>query len=204
MNRFLVPLALAALVAGCAQPGMFGLQPKQLVVVDSTPGEAAGAPTVIVRDIYHEASVVNQNTVYVEQPAPAETVYVEQEYETYVYVSEPPSPRPRNPRWSPREQEPPAHNQRPRVPFPVRAKPLPPGGHPVPMPPAVIVPQQPSKKTVAPAPNGPQKSPDRPKPPVRQAPAQGGSAPAAPVQPGGPKQVPPPPADKPASPGSGA
>jgi len=135
MNRFLVPAAVAALVAGCVRPGMFGLQPKQVVVVDSTPAEASGAPTVIVRGIYHEASVVNQNTVYVEQPAPAETVYVEQEYETYVYVSEPPPPRPRNPRWSPREQEPPAHNPRPRVPSPVKAKPLPPGGHPVPMPP---------------------------------------------------------------------
>ena len=204
MNRFLVPLALAALVADCAQPGMFGLQSRQLVVVDSTPAEAAAAQTVIVRDVYHETPVVHVDTVYVEEPVPAEPVYIEEEHETYVYVSDPPPPRPRNPRWSPREQEPPMHNQRPRVPSPVETKPLPPGGHPVPVPPPVIVPQQPPKKTVAPVTDGRQKSPDRPKPPVRQAPAQDNSAPAAPVQPGGPKQVPPPPADKPASPGSDA
>jgi hypothetical protein len=210
MNRFLVPAVVAALVAGCARPGMFGLQPRQLVVVDSVPAQVAGAPTVIVRDIYHEASVVNQNTVYLEQPALAETVYVEQEYETYVYVSEPPPPRPHNPRWSPREQEPPGHKPRPRVPSPIEAKPLPPGGQPVPTPSAVLVPKESPKKTVAPVTDGRQKSPDRPTPPdqlvppKRQAPARGGSAPATPAQRESPKQAPTPPVDKSAGPGSGA
>jgi hypothetical protein len=208
MNRFLVPAAVAALVAGCAWPGFSGLQPKQLVVVDSAPVQAAGAPTVIVRDIYHETPVVYVDTVYMEEPVPAEPVYIEEEHETYVYVSEPPPPDRRHPRWSPREQEPPEHNQRPRVPSPIEAKPLPPGGRPV--PPGVFVPPQPTKKTVAPVTDGRQKSPDRPTPPdqpmppKRQAPALGGSAPAAPAQHESPKQAPTPPADKSADPGSGA
>ena len=208
MNRFLVPAVMAVLLAGCAWPGFSGLQSKRLVVVDSVPAQAA-APTVIVRDIYHEASVVNQNTVYVEQPVPAEPVYIEGDYETYVYVSEPPPPDRHHPGWSPREHEqPPEHRPRPRVPSPIEAKPFPPGGRPV--PPGVYVPPLPPKKTVAPATDGRQKSPDRPTPPVQpvppkqQAPKLGGSAPAAPAQPQSPKQAPTPPADKPAGPGSGA
>jgi hypothetical protein len=205
MNRFLVPAAVAALVAGCARPDMFGLQRKQLVVVDSAPAQGAGAPTVIVRDIYHETPVVQVDTVYMEEPVPAEPVYIVQEYETYVYISEPPPPRPHNPRWSPREQEP-RQSRPPRD----RDELRPPSGQPVPVPPKVIVPKYPTKKTYAPGTDDLQKSPDRPTPPdqlvppKRQAPAQGGSAPAAPVQHESPKQVPTPPTDKSAGLGSGA
>jgi hypothetical protein len=205
MNRFLVPAVVAALVAGCARPDMFGLQQKQLVVVDSAPVQAAAAPTVIVRDIYHETPVVQVDTVYMEEPVPAEQVYIEQDYETYVYVSEPPPPRPHNPRWSPRQQEP-RQSRPPRD----RDELRPPSGQPVPEPPKVIVPPLPTRKTYAPVTDGRQKSPDRPTPPdqlvppKRQAPAQGGSAPAAPVQHESPKQVPTPPTDKSAGVGFGA
>ena len=203
MNRFLVPAALAALLAGCAWPGFSGLQSKRLVVVDSVPAQAA-APTVVVRDIYHEASVVNENTVYVEQPAPAETVYVEENYETYVYVSEPPPTHRDHPSWQPREHEP-RQSRPPRGGDGLR----PPPGQPVPEPPKVTVPTPPVKKTYAPVTDGRQKSPDRPNPPAqptppkRQAPKLSGSAPA-PVQHESPKQAPAPPADKPAGLGSGA
>jgi hypothetical protein len=207
MNRFLVPAAAAALVAGCAMPDTFGLQRKQLVVVESVPAQAAGAPTIIERDIYHEVPVVQVDTVYME----AEPVYVEDEYnETYVFVSEPRPPHREHPRWSPREQEPPGRKPRPRVPSPVEAKPLPPGGKPVPTPSAVIVPKESPKKTGAPVTADRRKSPDRPTPPEqlappkRKAPAPGDSVPPAPARRETPKQAPTPPADKPAGPGSGA
>jgi hypothetical protein len=204
MNRFLVPAVAAALVVGCARPDMFGLQRKQLVVVDSTPVQAAGATTVIVRDIYHETPVVQVDTVYKD----AEPVYVQDEYneynETYVYVSEPP-PHRDHPRWQPREHEP-RQSRPPRD----RDELRPPSGQPVPVQPNVPVPPPPTKKTYAPVTDDRQKSPDRPTPPVqptppkRQAPKLGGSAPAAPAQHESPKQAPTPPADKPAGVGSGA
>ncbi len=199
MTRFLVPAVAAVLVAGCAMPDMLGLQRKQLVVVDSVPAQAA-APTVIVRDVYHETPVVHLDTVYME----AEPVYVEQEYETYVYVSDPPPPHRDHPRWSPREHEP-RQSRPPRD----KEEPRPPGGRPVPERPNVIGPKYPTKKPVAPVTDDLQKSPERPTPtappapPKQQAPAKSGSAPAAPVRPASSKPVPTPRADKPAGLGSG-
>jgi len=199
MNRFLIPLALAALVAGCAMPGIFRQQSNEPTVADS-------AQTVVVREIYHETPVVYTDTVYL--PAEiqsSEPVYVENEYneynETYVYVSEPPPPpHHRRPGWSQRQRE-----QRPRDRYDDersrerRGRPSEPGQPKVTLPP-------PAKKTYAPVtydrrelPNKPT-PPDQLVPPKRQSPAQGGSVPAAPVQLEAPKQAPTPPVYRPAVP----
>jgi len=204
MNRFLIPLALAALVAGCAMPGIFGHQSNEPDLADS-------AQTVVVREIYHETPVVYVDTVYLaEEPAPVQPVCVEEEYNEYneynqtnVYVHEqvvlPPPPHPHRPRWSPRQHEP-----RPSRPPRDEEKLRPPGGQPEPDQPEGPVPKPPTKRKPAPVTVDRQKSPNRPTPPKRQAPAQVGSAPAAPVQHESPKQAPTPPVDKSAGPESDA
>ena len=212
MNRFLFPVAAAALLAGCARPGIFGLQPNESVEADSALVEVAVETAYVVQEIPQEVPVYYADTVYYEEePAPAETVYVEEEYETYVYVPEPvlmpPPPHHHRPRWSPREHEqrpsrPPGDEEkpRPRVPSPEEAKPLPPGGSPEPEPPSVPAVELPAERTYAPVTDGREKSPDRPTPPKRQAPAQGGSAPVAPAQHESPNLAPTPPSDKSAGP----
>jgi hypothetical protein len=203
MNRFLIPAAVAALVAGCAMPGIFRQQSNQPVVADSV-------QTVVVREIYHETPVYYVDTVYMaEEPAPVQPVYVQEtnneyneynEYnETNVYVHEhvvlPPPPRRHERGWSPREHEPRPRDRRrddgsPRDRNQPRDQEKP----------KVINPRHPVKKTNAPVTNGHEKSPlppTQPTPPRRQAPAQGGSAPSTQVQAEAPKQAPTPPADKP-------
>jgi len=201
MNRFLIPAAVAALVAGCAMPGIFGRQSNQPVVADS-------AQTVVVREIYHETPVVYVDTVYLEgEPAQVQPIYVEEEHneyneyneytETNVYVHEdvlvPPPPHRHERGWSPRDRR--RDDGSPRD----RNQPRDQGK------PKVINPRHPVKKTNAPVTNGHEKSPTppaQPMPPKRQAPAQGGSAPAAPAQLESPKQAPTPPVDKPVAPAS--
>jgi hypothetical protein len=200
MNRFLLLPALAALVAGCAMPDVFGQQSRQPVVADPP-------QTVVVREIYHETPVVYVDTVYLAgEPEQVQPVYVNEEYnqyndynENYVYVSEQEPPRPRfhNPRLSPRDR-----GQQPRDG----------SGYDKPRErrdqPNVPVPKPPTKRTYAPAVNDRQKSPVpptqpvQPTPPKRQAPAQSGSVPAATVKQESPKQAPTPPVDKPVVPAS--
>ena len=57
MNRFLIPLALVVLVAGCAMPSLFGQQSSEAAAADSV-------QTVVVREIYHETPVYHVDTVY--------------------------------------------------------------------------------------------------------------------------------------------
>jgi hypothetical protein len=206
MNRFLIPMALVAMVAGCTMPGFFGQQSNQPVVADS-------APTVVVREIYHETPVVYVDTVYMaSEPAPVQPVYVEEEHneyneynETYVYVHEhvvvPPPPRHHERGWSPRDHESrPRDGRRDGGSPKDRNQPRDQEG------PRVINPRHPVKKTNAPVTNDRQESPvpptrpDKPTPARFQAPAQSGSAPSTQVHAEAPQQAPTPPVDKPVAP----
>jgi hypothetical protein len=191
MNRLLIPTAVAALLVGCARPAIFGPQPDQSIEADYTPAAVASEPTVIVREVQREVPVVYVDTVYLEEkPAPTDTVYVAQEYETYVSVPKPvfvPQPPPQHrPNWAPREQPPRPRDRRrddgndgdrPREP----EKPRPPE------------PKHPVKKTLAPVTNGranlpiPSTPPVEPTPPAYQAP---GGMTAVQIQREDPKQVP--------------
>ena len=210
MNRFYFPAAAAVLVLGCARSAMFGLQPNRSVETDAPHVEVASETTVIVREVERKVPVVYVDTVYLEEEYLApETVYVEEAYESYVYVQEPVLvPVPVHPhrghrRWKPREPEP-----RPKGLIPEEAKPLPPGGQPDPNQPRIIVPQPPVKRTHAPAADVRRKPPARPippyrpLPPAREVPAQGDSLPAVPAQLEGPKQAPTPPVREPVEPTS--
>ena len=204
MNRLLIPAVAAALVAGCARPGMFGLQSEQPVEPDSAFVEVASEPTVIVREIHREVPVVYVDTVYLEEEyLSPETVYVEDVYESYVYVSEPvlvPVPvyhDHHGPRWRPRE-----HGGRPRDrrgdegPRERRGRPT------KKEQPRIEVPRPPMQRTVALVTDASQKSPDKPTPPDQpvasrlKAPARGGSVPAVQIRKEAPKQAPTPPVDK--------
>jgi len=200
MKRLLVPAALAALIAGCALPDLSGLVSRQSDMTDSAP---AAAPTVIVREIEHETPVVYVDTVYMEEePAPAETVYVAEEYETVVYVPEPvylppPPPRHHHPRWSPPPPHPDGdHGSRKRHDPPDNPKPP----KKPDLPPA-------KQRTYLPVTDGHQKSPDRPNVPARPTtPANQalGKAVSVPVQLESPKKVPTAPAGDAASTGTDA
>jgi hypothetical protein len=200
MNRILIPAAIAALVAGCSMPGIFGQQSNEPVVADSV-------QTVVVREIYHETPVVYVDTVYLaSEPAPVQPVYVEEEHneynETYVYVREhavmPPHPHRHEQGWSPRDRgRQPRDRRRDDVSPRDRNQPRDHEG------PEVVNPNHPVKKTNAPVINDRQKSPvppTQPTPPKRQAPAQSGGAPATVGQSESPKQAPIPSVDKPAAP----
>ncbi|MFO7649806.1 MAG: hypothetical protein R6X13_00495 [bacterium] len=104
MSRRFVSVAAAALLVGCARPAVQDLLTDQQYE-DSAPVEVAAAPTTIVREVHYQAPEVYVDTVYLEYEAPAETVYVEEpveyEYETYVYISEPPPHHFPHPRMSP-------------------------------------------------------------------------------------------------------
>jgi hypothetical protein len=196
MNRFLIPLAAAVLVAGCSMPGLFGQQ-------SSEPAAADSPQTVVVREIYHETPVYYVDTVYMaEASAPVQPVYVENEYneynETNVYVRKqlfaPPVVDHRERGWSPRNREPQPRdrsddNRSPRD----RNQPRDPEQ------PKIVNPQHPMKKTLAPATNERQKAtvpPTKPTPPSPQAPAQSGSVQVTQVQ----NQAPTPSVGKPAVP----
>jgi hypothetical protein len=207
MNRFLVPVAAAVLLAGCAQPAMFGLQSEQRVEADSTFVEIASKPTVIVREIHHEVPVAYVDTVYLEEwPAPAETVYVEEVYESYVYVPDPVlipvpvHPDHHRPRWRPRGHHP-GPRDRPRDEGPRGRRDRPTKKEQ----PRIVMPRPPVQKHVASVMDDRQKSPDKPTPPVQpaapklQAPAKGRNVPADPGQIESPKRAPAPPVDRPAS-----
>ena len=206
MNRLLIPMAVAALLAGCTLPAGFGQQSNQPAVADPP-------QTTIVREVHYIEPVVYHDTVYVpEQTTSSEPVYAGDEYNTYneynqynetsVYVHEhvvmPPPPRHDEQRWSPRDRgqqprdrsgydKPPERRNQPNVPMP----------------------KPPVKRTYAPVANDRQNAPVPPTPPYqpvqpkRQAPAQGG-VPVAPMPHENPRQVPTPPADKSPSHGSDA
>jgi hypothetical protein len=181
MKRMMIPLALAALVAGCSLPGMFGQQAEQPVVADS-------AQTVVVREIYHETPVYYVDTVYMaEQPAPAQPVYVEEhndytynEYNrTNVYVREQVVVQPsREPGWSPRDRGRKPDDRRDNG---SRRD----GNQPREERPRKVNPQYPVKRVDAPAVNDRQQAPpppNKPVPPARQAPARVGSGQVTQVQ----------------------
>ena len=208
MNRFLIPLALVVLVAGCAMPSLFGQQSSEAAAADSV-------QTVVVREIYHETPVYHVDTVYMaEEPAPVQPVHVEEEHneyneysETYVYVHEHGMRS-----SSPRHNEPGSERDRERRPADRRRDDGSgrdqnrPGGSDNPRP---TNPRHPVKKTNVPATNDRQKSlvppipltpPYQPVLPKRQPPAQGG-VPVNPMPHETPRQVPTPPAHKSLSPG---
>lgn len=205
MNRFLIPLAAAAPVAGCARPAVTGLEPYS-----AEPYYPPTETTVIVREVHYQEPVVYTDTVYLpDVTPPPQPVYVRNEYneyneysETNVYVHKQVTVLPQHPggsRWSPRDrgQQPRDRSgyDKPRV------RRDPPSGSDQPN---VPVPNPPTKRTLTPVTNDRQKSPVPPTPPYqpvqpkRQAPAQGGSTPAASAQNQAPKQAPTPPVDKPA------
>lgn len=107
MNRLLVTIAAAAVLYGCARTAVNTPVADQ-PYYDSLPTEVAAAPTTIVREVHYQAPEVYVDTVYLEYEPPAETVYVEEpvyieetvEYETYVFVPDPPPHYP-HPRMSP-------------------------------------------------------------------------------------------------------
>jgi hypothetical protein len=188
MNRVLVPAAVAALLAGCARPSIPGPQTGQPFYDDSAVAAVAAETTVVVREVAQEVPVYYADTVYLEgDPQPADTVYVEESYEseTYVFVSgpeEPPHQGRRHEGWPPREGEGrrggrPKPEPRPRI-RPGDDGSLPPGQRAEPEPPtrpeptSVRVPQKPPRKTGAPVVVQPVKSPDRPTPPVQPTPAK--------------------------------
>jgi hypothetical protein len=204
MNRILIPAAIAALVAGCSMPGIFGQQSNEPALADS-------AQTVVVREIYHETPVYYVDTVYMtEEPAPVQPVYVENEYneynETNVYVHKqvvlPPSPPYRPERgWSRGDHERrPADRRRDDGSRRDRNKP---GGSDQP---GEAKPQHPVKKINAPAGNDWQKAPVPPTAPAKPTPPQrqslGGSVQVTKLQGEVPKQAPAPSVDKPVAPAS--
>ncbi|MBN2536806.1 hypothetical protein JXB37_00860 [candidate division WOR-3 bacterium] len=107
MKHLILPVALAALVGGCGRP---------MQVADAVPDTLELYETTrVIREI-HEVPVYYVDTVYYEEePAPAETVFLVDEYEseTYVFVSEPgrPHPRRQRPRWSPGLPDPPGRRE---------------------------------------------------------------------------------------------
>ncbi|MBM3331952.1 hypothetical protein FJY68_08910 [candidate division WOR-3 bacterium] len=205
MNRILIPLALAGLVAGCSMPSLFGQQASEPVASEP-------ARTTVVREVYHETPVYYVDTVYMaEEPAPVQPVYVEEhneyseynEYnqynqynqynehsETYVYVRE------HGKRPSSRHYEPGSHRERGQQPRDRRGS----GGSPGdrnqpsdPEGPRTINPRPPVKKVNVPAVNEHRQSPvppTQPTPPPHQAPAPDGSVQVKPAQNEAPKQAP--------------
>lgn len=183
MNRFLLPPAVAALMAGCAMPTGLGQQSNQPAVADPP-------QTVIVREVRYTDPVVYTDTVYVpEQTQYQQPVYAGDEYNTYneyneynqynenyVYVHKEVVIPPRSqPRWSrpdrnPQRRDRPDGSQnnwdQPRKPEQPK-----------------VLPQHPAKKTYAPVMNVRHDPVDPPTPSVqpvqlkRQAPVPGGSAP---------------------------
>ncbi|HTW93063.1 MAG TPA: hypothetical protein VMH22_15340 [bacterium] len=212
MNRFLMPLAFAALLAGCSLPAGLGQQSSQPAVADPP-------QTVVVREVHYTDPVVCHDTVYVPEQAPyQEPVYTGDEYNTYneynqyneytetnVYVHKDivVRPYPRQPGWSPRENNPqwrdrqdgspndrnqPRNQEQPRV---------------VPQPsvqrvhaPVVSYRQMPVTPVTPPT------SVAQPVQQQRQSPVRGGGTPATPAQKQAPKPVPIPPNDGPVTSGS--
>lgn len=199
MRRLLVPAALAVLAAGCARPGFFGPRSGETVAADPAPAAAAGAPTVVVREIHYEPPVVYVDTVYCAvEPEPAETVCYVEEYVSYVYVDEPEPPAGRShPR---REMRPPPGRreqperrgdepsrppeERPRRPAPQPEPepepPLPDPGprtEPVPKP----APERQSEPVNRPVSDAAREAPGRPQPPSRSAPPEKSDDAAAPT-----------------------
>ncbi|UCG43015.1 MAG: hypothetical protein JSU73_14360 [candidate division WOR-3 bacterium] len=139
MSRLLVPAGAAALLAGCTLQ-FPGLQSEEPLAVDSAPVTVAVETTYVVEEVPVEVPVYVEEPVcyYEEEPALPEAVFVVEEDESYVLVSDPPPSRPHrgHPRRSPRERgsrgqkppgpEPPKSKLRPRNPNPVEAKPVPP------------------------------------------------------------------------------
>jgi len=140
MNRFVIPAGAAVLLASCTLefPALLSEEP---LAVDSTTVNVSVETTYVVEEVQVEVPVYVEEPVYYEEeePAPAETVFVVEEYESYVYVSDPPPPsRPHrgHPRRSPGERgsrrqeppepDPPKSKPRPRDPEPVEVKPVPP------------------------------------------------------------------------------
>lgn len=109
MNRLLISVAAAALLSGCTKADWFGLGQGRTSDTGSVQTQNTTAPVTVIREIHRETPVVYYDTVYLEEQAPVETVYIEEEYETYVYVAEPvllaPHPHFRHHRhgWRPRE-----------------------------------------------------------------------------------------------------
>jgi hypothetical protein len=208
MNRLLIPLALVALLAGCAMPGLFGQQAGE-------PEAADTAQTIVVREIYHETPVYYVDTVYMaEDPEPVQPVYVQNEYNEYneynhtdVYVHQrvvvPPSPPHRKPGWSPREPERrPADRRGNDGSGGDRRRP---GSSDEPGKPA---PRYPVQKVVLPVGNDRQAAPvppaplPKPTPPQRKAPVRDAKVLVTQVGNEIPKQVPAPTVDKPVAPTS--
>jgi hypothetical protein len=131
MKRLILPLALAAFLAGCGQLPFFGPQSGQAEVVPDT--LELYETTRVVREI-HEVPVYYAETVYVAQePVPAETVLFVEEYENVVMVPGlPPHRRRHRPRWSPGLPEPPRREESEREPPPRGERPDDPDPEPPP------------------------------------------------------------------------
>ncbi|UCG42527.1 MAG: hypothetical protein JSU73_11760 [candidate division WOR-3 bacterium] len=195
MNRFLVPAGAAALLAGCTLQ-FPGLQSEEPLAVDSTPVTVLIETTYVVEEVPVEVPVyVEEPVYYEEEPVPPETVFVVEEYESYVFVSDPPPPsRPHRgyPRRSPgRDQSRGREPREPerRDPVPEKVKPRPRNEEPEPTP--VIEPPpspEPPKPVVSLVSDDEEKAPDKPAPsdqPVRpeeQAPAKDDGDDAAPAK----------------------
>lgn len=81
MSRFVVTAASAVLFLGCGRFQLAGTAAEE-------PAEPA-PPSVVVYEIHHEWPVYYVDTAWVEpEPAPAETVFVVEEFETYIDVWE--------------------------------------------------------------------------------------------------------------------
>jgi hypothetical protein len=187
MNRFLIPAGAAALLVGCTLQ-FPGLQSEEPLAVDSTPVLVAVETTYVVEEVPVEVPVYVEEPVYYEEeePAPPETVFVVEEYESYVFVSGPPPPiRPQRglPYRAPHERS--SRRQEPPEPEPVKSKPRPRNPNPVeakPVPPEPVVRIEPEpdppKPFIAPVRDDKEKAPDKPVPPdqpvkpIVQAPAK--------------------------------
>lgn len=81
MSRSVVTAASAVLFLGCGRFQLAGTAAEE-------PAEPA-PPSVVVYEIHHERPVYYVDTAWVEpEPAPAETVFVVEEFETYIDVWE--------------------------------------------------------------------------------------------------------------------
>jgi hypothetical protein len=190
MNRILLPIAVAALLAGCTMPSGLGQQSNQPAVADPP-------QTTVVREVHYTEPVVYTETVYVPEQAPyQEPVYAGDEYntyneyneynESYVYVNEHvviPPPHPQEPRWSPRGREQPRDRSGDGKPPERRNPPSDPNQ------PRVVVPPPPTKRTYVPVANDRQGQPVPLTPPY-QAVQPTRRAPATPDRTVVPKQVP--------------
>lgn len=174
MNRFLIPAAVAALVAGCARPAVTGLEPYS-----AEPYYPPTETTVIVREVHYQEPVVYTDTVYLaDETPPPQPVYVQNEYneyneynETNVYVHKQVTVLPQHPGGSRRPPRDRSGYDKPRV------RRDPPSGSDQPN---VPVPNPPTKRTLTPVTNDRQKSPVPPTPPVRARATEASSAGAEP------------------------